>query len=73
MRKFKKVILFLPVLFVVNILFAQSKDEGKRFLYYERYNSAISTFSKLGASGDAEAAYYLGQAHLGKEDVAGAR
>lgn len=72
MRKFKKMFLVLPAFLFAGFAFAQSKEEGKRFLYYERYNSAINTFSKSAAT-DPEAAYLLGQAYLGKEDVANAK
>ncbi len=75
MQKFKTLMLVLPAFLLANILFAQSKDDGKKFLYYERYNSAIDVFSKILAAnpGDAEAAYWLGQAYLGKEDVNAAK
>ncbi|MEO5647884.1 MAG: tetratricopeptide repeat protein, partial [Chitinophagaceae bacterium] len=75
MRKFKMIFLVLPAVFAVNILFAQSRDEGKKFLYYERNNSAISTLGKVVATNpaDIEAVYWLGQAHLAKEDVEGAK
>jgi Flp pilus assembly protein TadD len=74
MKNLRNVFLILPALLFVSFGFAQSKEEGKRFLYYERYNSAINTFGKLAQSGsDIEAIYLLGQAHLGKEDVNGAR
>ncbi len=54
---------------------AQSIEEGKKYLYYERYKSAKNVFDKLVAANPAngDAAYWLGQAHLGMEDVAGAK
>lgn len=54
---------------------AQSLEEGKKFMYYERYQSAKEVFSKLVAAkpADAEANYWLGQAYLGMDDVANAR
>ena len=55
--------------------FAQSIDDGKRFLYYERYKSAKDVFQKLSAANaaDESAAFYLGQSMIGLEDIAGAK
>jgi len=56
-----------------NMLFAQSVDDGKKFLYYERYKSARETLEKaLAAKPDNdEAAYWLGQVLLaGKDSIA---
>ena len=48
MRKFNKMILvLLAFLFIAGFAFAQNKEEGKQFLNYERYNSAMNMFSKL--------------------------
>lgn len=65
---------FLSIVFVAGT-FAQSLDEGKKFMYYERFNSAKDVFQKLVAAkpADAEAAYWLGQAYLGLDDVANAK
>ena len=54
---------------------AQTIDEGKKFLYYEKFQSAKNVFQKLTTSSpnDETAAYYLGQAMLGLQDVAGAK
>lgn len=64
----------LAIVFVNNA-FAQTLDEGKKFMYYERYNSAKDVFQKLVAAKptDADANYWLGQAYLGLEDVANAK
>ena len=64
----------IVMLFTANS-FAQTIDEGKKFLYYERYKSAKDVFQKLTTSSpnDETAAYYLGQAMLGLQDVAGAK
>ena len=53
-----------------NVLFAQSIDEGKKFLNYERYESAQDVFSKLVAANpnNVEAAYWLGQTYLQNQD-----
>jgi Tfp pilus assembly protein PilF len=62
----KKTILSLVTfLSMYTIVTAQSIDDGKKFLYYQRVTSAKQVFEKL-ASGnkDAEAVYWLGQAYL---------
>ncbi len=62
---------FLAIVFVQQ-MFAQSLDEGKKFMYYERFNSAKDVFTKLLAANpkNEEAAYWLGQAYLALEDDA---
>lgn len=64
----------LMVVFVQPV-FAQSLEEGKKFMYYERYNSAKDIFAQLVAAkpNDVQANYWLGQAYLGLEDVANAK
>jgi len=44
-------------------VFAQSIDDGKKFMYYERFKSAKGVFEKLiGANpNDEEAIYYSSQ------------
>ncbi len=75
MGKIKIISLFVTILFSGNILSAQSVDEGKRFLYYERYNSAKDVFNKLSTAnpGNAEAAYWLGQTYLAQDDSVAAK
>jgi tetratricopeptide (TPR) repeat protein len=55
--------------------FAQNMDEGKQFMYYERFKSAKETFQKLLAANakNEEAAYWLGQAEIGLENIPAAR
>ncbi|MEP6583827.1 MAG: tetratricopeptide repeat protein [Ginsengibacter sp.] len=55
----------------VNFLFAQSIDDGKKFLNYERYTSAQDVLSKLLAANpnNVEAAYWLGQTYLQNQDT----
>ena len=67
-------LVFLAIVFVQQV-FAQSLDEGKKFMYYERFSSAKDVFTKLLASNakNESAAYWLGQAYLGLEDVAMAK
>ncbi|TDH25524.1 tetratricopeptide repeat protein [Segetibacter sp. 3557_3] len=66
--------LILAVLFAGKLLQAQNIDEGRKFLYYDRFTSAKNTFNKLISSNakNAEAIYWLGQTHLRQDDVAGA-
>ncbi len=67
--------LFVAALVLTVSAVAQSLDEGKKFMYYERFKSAKEVFEKLVAAkpADAEAAYWLGQAYIGLEDVANAK
>ena len=71
----KLTFLFISLLFTSQILLAQSVDEGRKFLYYGRITSAISTLEKAVAANakDADAIYWLGQAHLNNENVAAAK
>ena len=66
MRKMKQLCLLTSFVFLGNALLAQSIDEGKKFLNYERYTSARNDFSKLLAAdpNNVEAAYWLGQTYL---------
>ncbi|MDB5221653.1 MAG: hypothetical protein JWN83_320 [Chitinophagaceae bacterium] len=75
MRKIKIISLLITLLFTGNILFAQTVDEGKRFLYYERYNSAKDVFNRLLSANpnNVDAAYWLGQTYLGEEDSVSAK
>lgn len=75
MRKIKIISLFITLLFSVNILFAQSVDEGKRFWYYERYTSAKNAFTKLvnANPNNIDAVYWLGQTYIGMEDSLAAK
>jgi tetratricopeptide (TPR) repeat protein len=61
--------------FLVQQLLAQSIEDGKKFMYYERFKSAKDVFEKLIAANpkNEEAAYWLGQAYIGLEDVAKAK
>ena len=62
----KKIGLLSSLILLVNIVFAQSIDDGKKFLNYERFESAASVFNKLLAadSNNLQAAYWLGQTYL---------
>ena len=56
-------------------LHAQSVDQGKRFFYYERYNSAKDQFDKLVAANpnNLDAVYWLGQTEIALKDSASAK
>ncbi|MEP6948246.1 MAG: tetratricopeptide repeat protein [Ginsengibacter sp.] len=58
-------------IFFANVLFAQSIEDGKKFLNYERYASAQGVFSKLLAANpnNVEAAYWMGQTYLENTDI----
>ena len=66
MRKMKQIVFLASFIFLASGLFAQSIDDGKKFLNYERYTSAENVFSKLLAAkpNNVEAAYWLGQTYL---------
>ena len=58
-----------------NVLFAQSVEQGRKFLYYERYKSARENFEKVLAANpnNIDATYWLGQALLEQKDSVGAK
>ena len=62
----KKIGLVASFMLMGTILFAQSMNEGKQFLNYERFESAEGVFQKLLAAdpNNVEAAYWLGQTYL---------
>ena len=70
MVKTKQIAMLVFLILTGNIIFAQSIDDGKKFLNYERYTSAYNVFSKLVAANpnDVEAAYWLGQTYLQNTD-----
>lgn len=55
----------------VGALLAQSVDQGKKFLYYQRYKSAQEQFEKAIAANpnDINAIYWLGQTYLANKDL----
>lgn len=70
MKKMKSGVLYLVVmLFSINLK-AQTIDQGKSFLYYEKYKSAKTVFEKLVATNpnDVDAAYWLGQTLIAPDD-----
>ncbi|HXB06570.1 MAG TPA: tetratricopeptide repeat protein [Puia sp.] len=53
-----------------NIAFAQTVDQGKKFLYYQRYKSANDVFDKIlaGNPNNIDAVYWKGQTLLAQHD-----
>ena len=64
---------FIAALLFAGSAVAQSLQDGKKFMYYERFKSAKDVFQKLAASGDEEATYWLGQAEIGLENIPAAK
>lgn len=67
----KKIGLMLSFFLIsANVLFAQSIEEGKKFLNYDRWESAAKVFNDLLTANpnNIEAAYWLGQTYLQNPD-----
>lgn len=78
MKKLTFTLVLLSSLMAVNIAGAQSIEDGKRFLYYDKYISAKNVFQGLLNANPAneEAAYWLGQTLIAPDedkDIAGAK
>ena len=58
MKKLTAGMMLLAGLLMGNVLIAQSVEQGRKFLYYERFKSAKETFQKILSSdaGNEEAA-----------------
>ena len=71
MKKIKTGLLLLSLVFQAGIISAQSIEDGKLMMYYERYKSAREIFQKILAANPSneEAAYWLGQTYLSSGDV----
>ena len=69
------VALMIACLLSAYTMHAQSIQDGIRDLYAERYKSAKSIFEKLVAANPSsiDAIYWLGQTHIGMEDIPGAK
>lgn len=70
--------LAVAILFTANNLVAQTIEEGKKHLYYEKFASAKNVFQQLlnTNANNIEAAYWMGQAMLTDvdgQDIAGAK
>jgi tetratricopeptide (TPR) repeat protein len=72
----KKFLLSLTALTLfATFALAQNVEDGIKFLYYERNTSAMQTLQKAVAANpkDARTIYWLGQAYLANDDIAGAK
>lgn len=52
------------ILLMSNLVFAQTVQDGRKLISYQRYQSAVETLEKLAASANPEAQYWLGQAYI---------
>ena len=78
MKQIKFTLILFCSLLAAGFVNAQSIDEGKRFLYYEKYISAKNVFQQMLTANPAneEAAYWLGQTLIAPDedkDIAGAK
>lgn len=78
MKRVKTGLLFMSVLMMSNMVKAQTLEDGRKYLYYEKYLSAKNVFQKLVSAnpGDADAVYWLGQTLIAPDedkDIAGAK
>lgn len=66
----KKIGILASLILMGNVLFAQTIDEGKKFLNYEKFQSAQEVFQKILTEhpDNVEAAYWLGQTYLQNSD-----
>ena len=65
-----KIGMLLVVAFLFNTVIAQTIEQGKQFVYYERYKSARETFQNLLKENpnNEDAVYWLGQAMILSDD-----
>src|SRR6516164_7270190 len=70
MNKMRFSLLVAGVASLCNVAFAQSVDQGRKFLYYHRYKSANDVFDKILASNpnNIDAIYWKGQTLLAEKD-----
>lgn len=78
MNKFKKGFLFLSAVLAAGIVKAQSIEDGKKMMYYEKYISAKNIFQQLvnANPNNTDAVYWLGQSLIlpdENKDIAGAK
>lgn len=78
MKYLKFTLILITVLFAADLSYAQSIEDGKKFLYYEKFISAKNVFQQLVNANPAneEAVYWLGQTFIEQEedkDIEGAK
>jgi len=63
--------LIVAAAIITNISFAQTVEQGKKFLYYERYKSAQETLEKVLAANpnNIDAVYWLGETMVHRKDT----
>jgi tetratricopeptide (TPR) repeat protein len=71
----KLTIFLLPVFFIGSLLQAQTIEQGREFLYYDRFTSAKNNFESLidNNPGNADAIYWLGQTFLRQDSLQAAK
>jgi hypothetical protein len=74
MKKIKFIFLFTSLIATTGVI-AQSVEQGKRFYYYQRYNSATDQLQKLVAANpnNIEAVYWVGQTMIQNDDSLSAK
>jgi tetratricopeptide (TPR) repeat protein len=74
-NKMRLSLLVAGVVVFCNVAFAQSVEQGKKFLYYQRYKSAKDVFDKILASNpnNIDAIYWQGQTLLAMKDSVAAQ
>ena len=74
-NKMRLSLLVASVVGLCNVAFGQTVDQGKKFLYYQRYKSAKDVFDKILASNpnNIEAIYWQGQGFLDQKDSVAAQ
>ncbi len=78
MNKIKFTLILLTSFLAMSFSKAQTIEDGKRFLYYEKFISAKNVFQQIltATPNNEEAAYWLGQTLIGPQedkDIAGAK
>lgn len=71
----KKIISIVLTIVAFQTIYAQNVDQGRKFLYYQRYLSAKAQFEKVLASNpnNIDAVYWMGQTLLGMKDSVAAK
>ncbi len=74
-NKMRLSLLLASVVGLCNMAFGQTVEQGKKFLYYQRYKSAKDVFDKILASNpnNIEAIYWQGQGYLDQKDSVAAQ
>src|ERR1700694_1595489 len=74
MKKIRFSLLAVAVVMVSNVVSAQTVEQGRKFLYYQRYKSAKDALEKVVASNpnNIDGVYWLGQTLLQMKDSMGA-